>query len=183
MTDSISLLPLHHASAEIQSASDLYVDAFPPCERRDVDKWLHLIDNNKQFTVFGIYSDGNFQGFISCWEFAKFVYVEHFAVNSNARGNGIGAKSITAIKDKFALKPFVLEVEPPCDDLTQRRVGFYQRQGFVLSDINYSQPPYRKEDDWFELKLMSTDSNFLEENSKEVIENIYQHVYNTQAVQ
>ena len=40
--------------------------------------------------------------------------------------------------------PFVLEAEVPTDDLSRRRVGFYERQGFRVWDKDYVQPPYRR---------------------------------------
>ena len=37
-----------------------------------------------------------------------------------------------------------LEVEPPEDDLTKRRVAFYERNGFVLNHYPYIQPSVSK---------------------------------------
>jgi hypothetical protein len=53
-------------------------------------------------------------------------------------------------------KPVALEVELPTDALTRRRVGFYERNGFVLhGDFEYLQPPYKPGDDELPLKLMT----------------------------
>lgn len=183
MTNTISLCPLQADSAEIQLATKLYLEAFPSCERRDVDEWLDCLDKKagKPFSLFAIVANDTFYGFISCWELTDFVYVEHFAVNENARGNGIGAQTIQELKKHYSTTPLVLEVELPNDDLSRRRIGFYQRQGFILNEKKYLQPPYRKSDDWFELKLMTTDPDFLAVHFEKVRKDIYQKAYNVTA--
>ena len=179
MTNSVSLRPLKADSKEIEQALKLYVEAFPLCERRDNDKWLAcLCDKDKPFVLFGIMCDNTFIGILSCWEFSDFVYVEHFAVNSNARGNGIGAKAMSALKAHYGSTPLVLEVEMPTEEIAIRRIGFYQRQGFCLNDKNYMQPPYRESESWFNLKLMTTDNAFLDAHFDMVRDDIYHKVYN-----
>ena len=183
MSNSISIRPLHTGSPEIKEALDLYVEAFPLCERRDNDEWLACLDesNGKPFTLFGIFKESSFMGFFTCWELDGFVYGEHFAVNSKARGNGIGAQTVKALKSHYAPLPFILEVETPEGEMAVRRIGFYQRQGFHLNDEKYLQPPYRESEDWFELKLMSTDPKYLTENFEHVRNEIYQKVYNVKS--
>ena len=180
MTKSISLSPLKPNSAEIEQAIKLYVEAFPSCERREIDEWLSYLEEKSQkpFTLFAILMDNAFAGIISCWELANFIYVEHFAVNKDARGNGIGAQTISALKEHYNNTPLVLEVEVPTEEMSIRRVGFYQRQGFHLNESKYLQPPYRKGDNWFELKLMTTHPEFLDTNFEEVRDNIYRIAYN-----
>ena len=180
MSNSISLRPLKANSAEIEQAIALYLEAFPPCERRDTKEWLACLDekSGKPFTLFGIFMNNDFMGFFTCWNLADFIYGEHFAVNTKARGNGIGAKTVNALKEHYAPLPIVLEVEVPNEEMAIRRVGFYQRQGFHLNEAKYLQPPYREGDEWLELKLMSNDPDFLEANLEHVRNQIYQIAYN-----
>ena len=49
----------------------------------------------------------------------------------------------------------VLEVEEPIDDLTKRRVAFYQRNQYVLNPYHFVQPPLRKNAPKVELMYMS----------------------------
>ena len=49
----------------------------------------------------------------------------------------------------------VLEVELPEDELTCRRIGFYQRHGLVFNSYRYLQPPMRKGQDMLPLRLMT----------------------------
>ena len=180
MSKSITIHPLSSSSPEMQEALRLYVEAFPSCERRDTEEWLQCL-SLPSFTLFGIYLDDHFMGFFSCWNFKDFVYGEHFAVLKESRGLGVGASAVSLIKTYYGTgTPFVLEVEPPCDEMSRRRIGFYQRQGFVIDDTPYMQPPYRKEDDWFELKLMSTHPEYLKEHFEEIKAAIYTHVYHVE---
>lgn len=48
----------------------------------------------------------------------------------------------------------VLEVELPFDEMSRRRIGFYQRSGFTLSTLRYIQPPYFDGAQPLELHLM-----------------------------
>ena len=183
MTNTISLRPLKADSIEIEQAKQLYLEAFPTCERREVAELLFNIDekSGKPFTLFAIIFNDTFVGIISCWELSDFIYVEHFAVNATERGNGIGAKTITALKEHYAKQPLVLEVEVPNEEISIRRVGFYQRQGFYLNENKYMQPPYRKGDEWFDLKLMTTEPKFLEAQFDKVRDEIYHIAYNIDA--
>ena len=42
----------------------------------------------------------------------------------------------------FCGTPVVLEVEMPTDEMSKRRIGFYERLGFELDNQVYHQPPY-----------------------------------------
>ena len=62
---------------------------------------------------------------------------------------------MSAVLDYIEHQPLVLEVEMPDNELAQRRIGFYQRQGFQLWDeCPYEQPPYHPEDESLPMYLM-----------------------------
>jgi len=82
------------------------------------------------------------QGFITFWTMQGFTYVEHLAVEPALRGHGLGAALLRQAVDAQQA-PLLLEVEPPVDDITHRRVHFYNRAGLVLrDDVQYMQPSY-----------------------------------------
>lgn len=71
-------------------------------------------------------------------EYAEFVFVDFLWVSEKARGQGIGKKLIQQLKDKK--KTILLEVEPVNkeDEDTTKRLRFYFREGFRISDaISY----------------------------------------------
>ena len=71
-------------------------------------------------------------------EDADFVFVDFLWVSENARGKGIGKKLIQQLKNKQ--KTIILEVEPvdERDEDTEKRLRFYFREVFKVSDrISY----------------------------------------------
>ncbi|SDZ75181.1 Acetyltransferase (GNAT) domain-containing protein [Thalassobacillus cyri] len=63
-------------------------------------------------------------------EFPSFLFIDYVYVSAASRGQGLGHKLMQKMKDKG--KPIILEVEPvDYDDTdTEKRLRFYQREGF-----------------------------------------------------
>lgn len=120
----------------------VYEYSFPEDERRDFDKVKELLRENGAFRLALIEKDETPVGLFAYWQWPDLRYVEHFAVDRNCRGGGIGA-DILRVFVEMADTPVVLEVEHPDDEICSRRIRFYERQGFVLHDaFDYVQPPY-----------------------------------------
>ena len=94
-------------------------------------------------------------GLLTTWEFADFIYIEHFAIDPEVRSRGYGSTTLSTFIKKYG-KPIVLEAEPPTDDITHRRIRFYERQGLTLYDFPYLQPAYTEASQPVELRLMGT---------------------------
>ena len=139
-----------------------YTSSFPEEERRDFSLVRKLLEEDS--------------GFITGWQFEGFVYAEHFAIDESARNGGIGAKAMTSF---LALHedPVVLEVEMPTEEMSKRRIGFYERLGFVLDHHVYFQPPYRRGEALLEMRLMTHGELDLERSFKRVKTIIHQNVY------
>ncbi len=73
--------------------------------------------------------------------------------------------------------PVVLEVEMPTDALSKRRIGFYERLGFVLDHHTYFQPPYRSGEAFLEMRLMTYGELNLERSFERLKAILYQNVY------
>ena len=73
--------------------------------------------------------------------------------------------------------PVVLEVEMPTEEMSRRRIGFYERLGFVLDCHVYFQPPYRKGEAFLEMRLMAHGELDLERSFEQVKTIIHQNVY------
>lgn len=158
-------------------AESLFLDAFPSNERRDIHNQRRNVDENPLFNFYAIEKDSEFVGILSAWLFKKFRYIEHFAILPEKRSAGIGAEALQLYINMCDL-PIILEVENPDDDIKIRRVSFYKRQGLALWDnVHYFQPPYRKGDKMFPMKLMATKNLKPESDYKMVKSQIYSHVY------
>ena len=93
-------------------------------------------------------------GFLAVWEFESFIYIEHFAVDPALRNSGTGSAMLQELVKQYQ-KPICLEVELPEDELTRRRIGFYERNGFVFNEYPYIQPPISKGKSPVPLRIMT----------------------------
>ncbi len=120
----------------------LYLDAFPESERRPVEAQRRNVDENGKFHCYLLTEDdGRPIGFITVWQLDGFYYGEHFAIDPALRNGGYGGRVMQHLLSELRL-PFVLESEVPADEMSRRRIGFYERQGFRVWDKDYVQPPY-----------------------------------------
>ena len=94
-------------------------------------------------------------GLLTTWHFEKFIYIEHFAIDPNLRSQGYGTEALNTFIQEHS-KPIILEAEPLTDDITRRRIRFYERCGLTLYDFPYIQPAYTPESNPVELRLMGT---------------------------
>lgn len=132
-------------SKTLSRVHDLYHDAFPEEERRPwADLTAKIADSRVPLNLTVVNHAGRFAGFITWWMLDNGTrYIEHFAIDQQLRGGGIGAKAI----DRFVRQhpsPVILEAEPPeLNAIAASRINFYRRAGFTPHlDFNYIQPPY-----------------------------------------
>jgi len=163
------------SETEFEEIKSLYLIAFPPAERREYSGLVQLL-NNDECVVNLIFADQKIAGFIIVWYFEEFVFIEHFAIKPELRGQGIGEKLLALITKNYH-KPVILETEPPIDQMSKRRVGFYQRNGFHLLGNQYFQPSYDGIKPEVELRLMSTKSDYSNSQMDECISVIREKVY------
>lgn len=153
----------------------LYLSAFPPEERRPLNKFWQNIDSGK--VKCHVFAENNrFAGFLTIWDLGDFFYGEHFAICSELRSQGIGSKSFAKIVEELD-KPFMFEVEPPTNALAQRRIGFYERLGCKMCNRMYIQPAYSSELKGLELRLMEHGENLLGTEFDKVVKTIHHNVY------
>lgn len=134
-------------------AWELYKQTFPVEERRLIgDQSLIMSLPNYHFEI--IFQDSCFLGILFWWEFVDLRYIEHFATLPICRGKGYGKEILEEFKNRDT-RPLVLEVELPDEAIKQRRIQFYKRIGFHLTDHFYQQPPYREGDLPVQFLLMS----------------------------
>ena len=98
--------------------------------------------------------NGEMVGFVALWMLGDIVFLEHLAIKKEFRGRGYGTKILKDIKQKFPGK-VVLEVEPPKDETTIRRIKFYKKAGFHFNEHHYVQPPLGRRKKPVPLKIMS----------------------------
>lgn len=160
----------------LETIRELYISAFPPDERREFDN-LKLLLNNNECHFYRIFTENKIlAGFFILWEFQAFVFIEHFAVNDELRGLGIGEKTLAEIRTMFS-KNIILETELPANDIKARRIRFYERNGFHKLRRTYFQPSYGENKPEIELKLMCTNVDIQTEELDFIIKTIRKKVY------
>lgn len=154
----------------------LMTATFPPEEYRPLEE-LRQYTNKPNFHNNIIFHHDTPVGFITYWDFDKFYYAEHFAIDPAQRNGGHGKKVLSHLC-KLLQRPIVLEVEMPEEEIAQRRINFYKRQGFVLWEKAYQQPPYRPGDNYLPMLLMAYGDLECERDFETVKDHIYKEAYN-----
>lgn len=152
---------------------------FPPEEYRDLKELRSYTDQNQLFKNHLIYDDNKVVGFITYWQFDQFYYVEHFAIDPQLRNGGYGEKVLKHLQTELH-QPIVLEVEHPTDELSTRRIKFYERNGFVLWTADYEQPPYKKGYSALPMYLMVYGSLNEQTHYQAIKQALYRTVYNAE---
>jgi ribosomal protein S18 acetylase RimI-like enzyme len=122
----------------------IYSASFPLNERR-VSHQQTDVFKKKEYHVEVYLSDDQIIGFIAYWTTKEFIYVEHLAIAPEVRGKGFGSAILKPFIEREPI-PVILEIEPIINDLTRRRLKFYESLGFVRNDHFHFQPPYHISD-------------------------------------
>lgn len=158
-----------------------YEESFPLAERRTFGQLIQLLDC-PDMNLCAILEQEQLVGFIIYWQWDTLLYVEHFAIDPQQRGLQFGQKAMQLL---VTLDPawLVLEVELPTDDISRRRIQFYERQGFSRNPFAYHQPPYRADGTGIPMELLSIPAIHDQERfstfSKQIRENVYERFYPT----
>ena len=144
---------LSEANAHLfERAFELYQSSFPVEERRD-DLEQQRVLKKEAYHFDLIMLDDSFVGVMLYWETESFVFLEHFTTLPDLRGKGYGKNALDLLKEKN--KIILLEIEPPIDDMTERRYNFYKRNGFTMNPYYHIQAKYHLGDEDLELKVLT----------------------------
>lgn len=157
----MNITNIKSASAPLfASAWEIYQYSFPASERRRPEAQRKALEEQPECSM-DIYTRDDDPhkviGFMLHWDFGHSVYLEHFAVSRNERNNGAGGRMLDSFIERNASKRIILDIDMPVDDISKRRLGFYQRHGLVDNPTrkhihpNLSDPCAES----FELLLMS----------------------------
>ncbi|WP_338869579.1 GNAT family N-acetyltransferase [Spirosoma sp. SC4-14] len=156
-----------------------YEVSFPPEERREFAQLRQLLGCSEMYMNV-LLEEQRPVGFIIYWRWDDLLYIEHFAIDPELRGKQVGQKVLPLIIN-LGSRYMILEVELPNDPVSQSRIRFYERAGFVLNQFEYLQPPYRLDGIGVPMKLMSmpaiADIAMFDRLSSFLKENVYERFY------
>ncbi len=122
----------------------LYEESFPAHERRSRKAQETACSDREARSEVMLDDDGTLMAIMFYWLHGDTVYVEFLAVNPALHGRSIGSRVIGKLLETYPGKLVVLEIEPPEDEMSVRRLHFYERLGFVRNPHPYTHPSYRK---------------------------------------
>ena len=122
---------------------NLYRKSFPIFEQRSAAQQA-LAFQNEKYRLLAFTGRDSLIGFISYWQFDTYLYIEHFAINTELRGMGYGSRLLRSFihsTDKLVL----LEIDPITDSVSEARLRFYKKCGFHENQHPHKHPAYCKE--------------------------------------
>ena len=174
----IRLREIGSADAGYVFVERLWQAAFPETERRDREAQRANTDSNPVFhCVLAENEDDVPVGFLTYWDFGTFCYVEHFATDPAMRNHGYGGQILQGGVGRVG-GPLGVGGGKAEDEMSHRRVGFYERNGLRLwQETPYIQPAYRVGGESLPMRLMTTPDLQQERNAERVICTIHRYVY------
>ncbi len=151
--------------------------SFPLTEFRPKDEQAQLF-KNKYYKVLGIKENGVLISIAAVWCFDDFIFIEHLASLPEYRNKGLGSLILREIIASTN-KTVCLEVEPPEDELTRRRIAFYERNGMFFNSYPYIQPSISSGRAPISLYIMTSKSQIDEKTYENIKSVLYKQVYKT----
>lgn len=143
-----------HSHPLFESVWGTYECSFPEFEKRTKRDQIAVLADER-YKVYAITDADRYIGFVTIWEFDKYCFIEHFAIDPKNRGKSYGKEIIREIQQFYNGKVVILEIDPPIDDISKRRLRFYEGLGFIISDVHHLNLPYRKGGEGHRLYIMT----------------------------
>lgn len=128
----VLILPVEER--DITDVYNIYMEAFPEAERKPFEM---LLSQNRDGSgeLCTIYVDDVLSGFFHTFFYNDYALIDYFAISDKFRGKGIGQKAISEYLKKYSNKRVFLEIEDHMEgEIQKRRLDFYRRCGFTLTD-------------------------------------------------
>ena len=151
----------------------LYEDSFPIAERRKLEDHKRAIED-PLFHPLSIWENDKLVGIVFYWEWSTYRYIEYLAVSPHLRGQGYGFQIVKRIRDSE--HTIILEIDPLVNELSVRRLQFYERAGFTLTPYRFMHLPYRLDGISQELLILSYPFMITKEEHSIFLDFIGKHV-------
>ncbi len=150
----MKLIRINSSDEMYPMAMRLYRRSFPYCEQREPMHQKKLMEHTDYHFEL-IYDDDEWVGLIALWQTDEFTYIEHFCILPEKRNHRYGEKTLALLCESTEEKKIILEIDPPVDDISVRRRGFYERCGYKVNGFSHIQPTYHRDGENVPLVIMS----------------------------
>lgn len=148
---------------------------FPSKEIKEYDYLKGLFEKGTAQAI--IQKDRNtIIGALCYMDIGTYAFVDYLVIVDGYQGQRLGEKLLRYFKE-YINKPIILEVEFPQDEISRRRIKFYQRQGFILNEHEYVIPPVRSLKEPIYFVLMTYPEVLTEKEYEEIYPSILKNVY------
>ncbi|WP_418983477.1 GNAT family N-acetyltransferase [Alistipes sp.] len=119
----------------------IYRTSFPQNEQWHEEDYARAF-SDPHFEADGIWLGERLAGLLFHWHSDTFRYVEHLALSPRMRGQNLGSRALRAFCQ--AGGRVILEIDPPEDEISIRRLHFYERLGFAENPYLYIHPSFHE---------------------------------------
>ncbi len=154
---------------------NLYENSFPEAERRKIEDHIRASED-EHFYPLSIWDNNQLIGLAFYWQWNNYRYIEYLAVSPELHGHGHGSQIIKHIRDSE--HTIILEIDPLINELSVRRLQFYERAGFTLTPYRFMHLPYRIDGASQELLILSYPQMITKEQHTDFLNFINNHIRN-----
>lgn len=154
---------------------NLYENSFPQAERRKIEDHIRASED-EHFYPLSIWDNNQLIGLAFYWQWNNYRYIEYLAVSPALHGHGYGSQIIRHIRDSEHI--IILEIDPLINELSVRRLQFYERAGFTLTPYRFMHLPYRIDGASQELLILSYPQMITKEQHTDFLSFINNHIRN-----
>ena len=135
----------------IKTTQDVYYNAFlkifresfPIFEQR-TDAQFQQVMGDDRCHICVTLENKKVVGLVVYWLFKDYFYIEYLAIHPDERGKHRGTQMLSYLLNSIP-KNCILEIDPLCDEISKKRLKFYQGLGFETNSYVHTHPAYRRE--------------------------------------
>lgn len=142
----------HREDPLFEAVFSLYETSFPLHEQRPRPAQEAVL-GEADYHCAALLDEARFVGLVFYWEKEPLIYIEHFAILPALRGKNYGSRALELLGEGG--NTLILEIDPPVDEVSQKRQHFYERLGFLPHDFAHVHPPYRVGNEGHPLVIMA----------------------------
>lgn len=120
----------------------LYESSFPPEEQRPRYWQERAMAECPEFHCMRLFDSAGAVGILFFWQAPEFIYIEHLAVENARRASGLGHRILDWVQSHYPELPVLLEADHVTDDISARRIRFYESCGYTCLPFVHAQLPF-----------------------------------------